>query len=103
MNNTNTCTTDLYTQLQNVCRTTGLSIEYIKRASNLIDTVEKIQTYPELHNMYGIRNIERENVEFIRKLARCYGVHNTNKNQSKQELIDKIIDSYNCLSQLSVP
>ena len=101
-NNTNTCTTDLYTQLQHVCRTTGLSIEYIKRASNLIDTVEKIQTYPELHNTFGIRNIERENVEFIRKLARCYGVHNTNKNQSKQELIDKIIDSYKCLSQLSV-
>ena len=93
--NTNIVTNrlSLQSQLQNFCETKQLSVQEIKCASNLVSIIEKIQQCPELDNIENIEdfenNIEFMRIDILRKLGKCYGLHNTHS-LTKPQIIEKI-------------
>ena len=93
--NTNVVTTtlSLQSQLQHFCETKQLSVQEIKCASNLLSIIEKIHECPELDNIENIEelenNIEFMRIDILRKLGKCYGLHNTHS-LTKPQIIEKI-------------
>ena len=85
--------TRISAQSQHFCETKQLSVQEIKCASNLVSIIEKIQQCPELDNIENIEdfenNIEFMRIDILRKLGKCYGIHNIHS-LTKPQIIEKI-------------